>query len=234
MWSRGAVKDVHVRARALHSSGNIELIGAVTGITARKATAETIREQELELRQILDFTPQLIAVYGPSFQRLYVNRSALEYMGLTLEEWRQTAARGAFVHPDDRALERTHSDRQSAYTWPRSFQMARGLLPIKLIKGAKLMKAVVMHDHGDPDVLEDEDQLVSLSDFRGRPVILAFYPADWSPVCGDQMALYNELLDEFARFDAELRGISVDVRFDDSWDPDTLTEALLAVARRSR
>jgi peroxiredoxin len=41
------------------------------------------------------------------------------------------------------------------------------------------------------------DQLVSLSDFRGQPVILAFYPADWSPVCGDQMALYNELLGEF-------------------------------------
>jgi peroxiredoxin len=54
------------------------------------------------------------------------------------------------------------------------------------------------------------DQVVSLSDFRGRPVVLAFYPADWSPVCGDQMALYNELLEEFGRFDAELLGISVD------------------------
>ena len=54
------------------------------------------------------------------------------------------------------------------------------------------------------------DQLVSLSDFRGRPVILAFYPADWSPVCGDQMGLYNELLGEFGQFDAELLGISVD------------------------
>ena len=54
------------------------------------------------------------------------------------------------------------------------------------------------------------DQVVSLSEFRGRPVILAFYPADWSPVCGDQMALYNEMLDEFAQFDAELLGISVD------------------------
>jgi peroxiredoxin len=54
------------------------------------------------------------------------------------------------------------------------------------------------------------DQLVSLSDFRGRPVILAFYPADWSPVCGDQMALYNEILTEFQSFDAELLGISVD------------------------
>jgi peroxiredoxin len=54
------------------------------------------------------------------------------------------------------------------------------------------------------------DQSVSLSDFRGRPVILAFYPADWSPVCSDQMALYNEILEEFGRFDAELIGISVD------------------------
>jgi peroxiredoxin len=54
------------------------------------------------------------------------------------------------------------------------------------------------------------DQAVGLSEFRGRPVILAFYPADWSPVCGDQMALYNELLGEFRRFDAELLGVSVD------------------------
>ena len=54
------------------------------------------------------------------------------------------------------------------------------------------------------------DQSVSLQEFRGRPVILAFYPADWSPVCGDQMALYNEILDEFGRFNAELIGISVD------------------------
>ena len=54
------------------------------------------------------------------------------------------------------------------------------------------------------------DQKVSLSEFRGRPVILAFYPADWSPVCGDQMALYNELLAEFQKFGAQLLGISVD------------------------
>lgn len=54
------------------------------------------------------------------------------------------------------------------------------------------------------------DQTVKLSDFRGQPVVLAFYPADWSPVCGDQMALYNELLPEFQRFHAEVLGISVD------------------------
>ena len=54
------------------------------------------------------------------------------------------------------------------------------------------------------------DQTLSLQELRGRPVILAFYPADWSPVCGDQMALYNEILPEFHRFNAELMGISVD------------------------
>ena len=54
------------------------------------------------------------------------------------------------------------------------------------------------------------DQMVSLSEFRGGPVILVFYPADWSPVCGDQMALYNEVLPEFRHFNANLIGISVD------------------------
>jgi peroxiredoxin len=54
------------------------------------------------------------------------------------------------------------------------------------------------------------DQKLSLSDLRGQPVILAFYPADWSPVCGDQMSLYNEVLPEFKRLGAQLLGISVD------------------------
>jgi peroxiredoxin len=54
------------------------------------------------------------------------------------------------------------------------------------------------------------DQVLRLSELRGRPVILVFYPADWSPVCGDQVALYNEMLSEFREHDAELVGISVD------------------------
>ena len=54
------------------------------------------------------------------------------------------------------------------------------------------------------------DQRLSLRELRGRPVILAFYPADWSPVCGDQLALYNEVLSEFKSHGAELLGISVD------------------------
>ena len=54
------------------------------------------------------------------------------------------------------------------------------------------------------------DQLVSLGDFRGRTLILAFYPADWSPVCGDQMALYQAVLPEFHKLGADLVGVSVD------------------------
>ena len=59
-------------------------------------------------------------------------------------------------------------------------------------------------------LLATPDQRLSLRELRGRPVILAFYPADWSPACGDQMALYNEILPEFQRFGAQMVGISVD------------------------
>ena len=54
------------------------------------------------------------------------------------------------------------------------------------------------------------DEKLSLRDLRGRPVILVFYPADWSPVCGDELALYNEVLPEFAQFEAQVVGVSVD------------------------
>jgi peroxiredoxin len=54
------------------------------------------------------------------------------------------------------------------------------------------------------------DRKISLSEFRGRRVVLAFYPADWSPVCGDQLAVYNELLPSFRKYNAELLGLSVD------------------------
>jgi len=62
----------------------------------------------------------------------------------------------------------------------------------------------------DFELAATPDQTLSLADFRGRPLILAFYPEDWSPVCSDQLALYQELLPEFRRFNAELVGISVD------------------------
>jgi peroxiredoxin len=54
------------------------------------------------------------------------------------------------------------------------------------------------------------DQFVELADFRGRPVLLVFYPADWSPVCSDQLVVYQEIMPAFAKYDAQVLGISVD------------------------
>jgi PAS domain S-box-containing protein len=97
----GAIKHIHVRAHSHRDdSGNVEFIGAVTDITHRKTAEEKARQQEAELRQILDLAPQLVAVYGPNSERLYANRNALEYLGVSLDEWLQTPS-GADVHPDD-------------------------------------------------------------------------------------------------------------------------------------
>lgn len=57
------------------------------------------------------------------------------------------------------------------------------------------------------------DQQIELNQLKGKKVILAFYPADWSPVCGDQMSLYNEMLKFFHKQNAELIGISVDSKW---------------------
>lgn len=57
------------------------------------------------------------------------------------------------------------------------------------------------------------DQKLSLSELRGKNVILVFYPADWSPICSDQLALYNEMLRYFKKYNAEILGISVDSKW---------------------
>lgn len=54
------------------------------------------------------------------------------------------------------------------------------------------------------------DERLALSELAGGPVVLVFYPADWSPVCGDQMTLYQAVSPELARYDAIPLGISVD------------------------
>lgn len=62
----------------------------------------------------------------------------------------------------------------------------------------------------DFSLFSTPDQKLSLSELRGKKVILAFYPADWSPVCGDQLVLYNETLKYFQKHNAILVAISVD------------------------
>lgn len=96
-----SVKHVHVVAHAVNDkAGNLEFLGAVTDITERNTAEEKIRAQEAELRQMLDFTPQLVAVFGPDRERLHLNRVALDYLGMSLDEW-QREVLGADVHADD-------------------------------------------------------------------------------------------------------------------------------------
>jgi PAS domain S-box-containing protein len=103
----GRVRDIDsVGHPVLSTSGNlVAIVGTVIDVTERKAAEEKIREQERELRQMLDLAPQQVAVFGPGGERLYTNRMGLDYIGVSLEEWRQTPGTvftpGGFIHPDD-------------------------------------------------------------------------------------------------------------------------------------
>jgi len=75
------------------------------------------------------------------------------------------------------------------------------------VAAAPLAPGTAAPDFALPSTL---DGPVGPRDFRGRPLILVFYPADWSPVCTDQLALYQEVMPEFEKHGAQLLGISVD------------------------
>ena len=108
----GSIKHVHnVGHPVLNESGEItEFVGTVIDITERRHAEAVIREQEAELRQMLDFTPQLIGVYGATGERLYANRTALNYLGISLDEWRYTSFATA-AHPDDSERLKAYADR---------------------------------------------------------------------------------------------------------------------------
>jgi PAS domain S-box-containing protein len=112
----GSVKYVQVLARALETSSvNLEYVGAVTDVTAAKRAEQRIRQSEMEVRQILDFAPQYVAVLGPDSDRtrLYANQTMLNYFGFTLEEWRNSDRR-QYYHPDD--WERLTRETQSKFS----------------------------------------------------------------------------------------------------------------------
>lgn len=83
----------------------VKWCGSSIDVEDRKWAESKIREQEAELRQILDLAPQQVGVIEPGGERLYLNRIGLDYLGLNLEEWRQTPGNfftpGGFIHPDD-------------------------------------------------------------------------------------------------------------------------------------
>ena len=107
----GRVKYVHTLAHALQdAAGDREFVGAGIDVTERKRAEEELLRSEIELRQVLDLTPQLVLVFGPNRERLYANRMALDYFGFSLDEWRQRS-RGSVVHPNDSERVRASQDR---------------------------------------------------------------------------------------------------------------------------
>jgi PAS domain S-box-containing protein len=109
----GAIKHLHsVGHPILNESGDlVEFIGTTVDITERKRAEDKIREQEVELRQILDAAPQFLFVLGSDGSRLYANQSVLEFRGLTVEDWQKLDFRERF-HPDD--VERMAREREHA------------------------------------------------------------------------------------------------------------------------
>ena len=105
--SDGVYRWFHVRGRPQRDvQGSIvRWYALLTDIEDRKTAEGKIREQEAEFRQIFELVPQHVAVFGPNGERLYANRVTLDYVGLSLEEWRQTLGHSfrssLFVHPDD-------------------------------------------------------------------------------------------------------------------------------------
>ena len=89
---------------ALFQDSN-EGVSFVLDLSEQKRAEAKIREQEMEFRQMVDLVPQHVAVFGPNGERLYANCVTLDYVGLSLEEWRQTLGHSfrssLFVHPDD-------------------------------------------------------------------------------------------------------------------------------------
>jgi formate hydrogenlyase transcriptional activator len=105
--SDGVYRWFHVRGRPQRDAQGsiVRWYALLTDIEDRKTAEGKIREQEAEVRQIFELVPQHVAVFGPNGERLYANRVTLDYVGLSLEEWRQTLGHSfrssLFVHPDD-------------------------------------------------------------------------------------------------------------------------------------
>jgi peroxiredoxin len=104
------------------------------------------------------------------------------------------------------------SRRRKARSSEKKAAVRKPRRPLKTKKTARTLDSVLGPGKPAPNfsLNSTPDQKVSLNDFRGQPVILAFYPADWSPVCTDQLSLYAMVMPEFKKFNAELLAISVD------------------------
>ena len=97
----------------------------LTDIDEAKKSEEKLAEQELELRQVLDLAPQLIAVLGPNWERWYANSGALAFYGITLEEWRKRDIR-VELHPED--VEHARAAAAHALSTRASYELEKRVL----------------------------------------------------------------------------------------------------------
>jgi PAS domain S-box-containing protein len=109
----GKIKWIHtVGHPVLTPSGDlVQFLGCSTDITERKQAEQKLMAQEVELRQMLDLTPQYLGVLGADGSPIYANRASLDYLGISLEEWKQRGGIGDEVHPDDVERVRTELER---------------------------------------------------------------------------------------------------------------------------
>jgi len=118
----GSVKHVHVVAHAIRDETDaIEFVGALSDITAAKKAEERIRQDEREVREIVEAIPALILVLTPDGSPLYANERLLEYTGLMPEDVQAGDFRERVFHPSD--VERLRDERQEALVRGVPFQL---------------------------------------------------------------------------------------------------------------
>ena len=117
----GSLFDIEISAQYQPIAGG-QIVVFVRDITERKRAEQRIRQQETELRRVLDVTPQLVAVYGPDRERLYANRPTLDYFGVTLEEWQSISDPLWVFHPEDREHVATDVYTGSGRDLPHEFE----------------------------------------------------------------------------------------------------------------
>jgi len=123
----GSIKYVHVIAHAIKDDKDtVEYVGAVTDVTSTKIAEEKIRQDERELRQIIEAIPQLISVLTPDGRLLYANERVLEYTGYTQEEATAVDFRARIIHPED--IERLTEERTQALSRGIPFEFEQRVL----------------------------------------------------------------------------------------------------------
>jgi len=123
----GEIRHVRCVGTAATDGGTLGgFVGTGVDVTEQEELTKALRKSEEELRQMLDFAPQLIGVLGPQLQRLYANRVALAYYGVSLDEWRQGSHKDE-IHPDDVDRVKAHFERSLASGAAHELEMEKRL-----------------------------------------------------------------------------------------------------------